>query len=128
MEAIQKETAALVANKTWIPTVPPKGANLVSSKWVFDVKYNTDRSVNKFKARLVARGFSQKYGVDFEDTFAPTARYDTLRALMAIVCLEDLECHQVDVNNAFTESTLKENIYITALPRVKVDPGQVLYI
>jgi len=94
----------------------------VSSKWVFDVKYNTNSLVNKFKARLVVRGFSQKYRVDFEDTFALIARYDTLRALIAIVYLEDLECYQVDVNNAFTKSILKENIYITAPPGVKVNP------
>ena len=82
------------------------------------MKYNLDGSINRFKARLVARGFSQKFGVDYEETFAPTVRHDTLRIFMAIVAAKDLECHQVDVNNAFTELDLVEDIYIALLPGV----------
>jgi len=65
----------------------------VSSKWVFDIKYNTNSLVNKFKVRLIVRGFFQKYRVDFEDTFALIVRYNTLRVLIAIVYLEELECY-----------------------------------
>ena len=68
------------------------------------------------------------YGVDYEDTFAPTVKYDTLRVFMALVALEDLECHQVDVNNAFTESFLRETIYMAPPPGVKVARGRVLCI
>ena len=127
-EAVDKELRDLSANSTWEVTVPPKGANLVTSKWVFSVKYNIDGAIEKFKARLVARSFSQKYGVDFEDTFAPTLRHDTLRLFFAVVCLEDLECHQVDVNNAFTESMLKETIYMKAPLGVKLPPGQAFHL
>lgn len=127
-EAIHREITALVANGTWEEVVPPKGANLVTSRWVFVVKRNTDHSIASFKARLVARGFSQKYGVDYTDTFAPTVRHDTLRTFFAVVCLEDLECHQVDVNNAFTESSLKEDIYMKPPPGVDVRPGRALHI
>ena len=87
-----------------------------------------DGSLDKLKARLVARGFSQVCGVDYSDTFAPTVRFDTLRLFMVIVALEDLECHQIDVNNAFTESFLKEKIYMQPPPGVNVSPGQVLLI
>ena len=66
--------------------VPLVGANIVTSKWVFNVKYKTDSTIKKFKARLVARGFLQKFGVDYKDTFAPIVRHDTLRVFMAVVC------------------------------------------
>jgi hypothetical protein len=108
--------------------VPPREANLVTSKWVFTAKYNTDGSLQKLKARLVARGFLQKYGVDFEDTFAPTVRFDTLRLFFAMVAMHDLECHQVDVNNAFTESDLREDIYMKPPPGVSINPGLALKV
>lgn len=127
-EAIQKELTALESNNTWTPVVPPRGANLVTSKWVFDVKRMISGAIEKLKARLVARGFSQKYGVDFEETFAPTVRHDTLRVFMAVVCQKDLELHQIDVNNAFTESNLLEDIYMIPPPGVEVPPNMVLKI
>jgi hypothetical protein len=127
-DAIDQELNALTANNTWEEVVPPRHANLVTSKWVFTTKYNTDGSLDKLKARLVARGFSQRYGVDFEDTFAPTVRFDTLRLFFAIVAMHDLECHQVDVNNAFTESYLREDIYMKPPPGVTVKPGQAFKV
>ncbi|GIZ45743.1 hypothetical protein CKM354_000889600 [Cercospora kikuchii] len=127
-DAVQKELTALGSNNTWKEVVPPKGANLVTSKWVFDVKRSISGAIEKFKARLVARGFSQKFGVDFQETFAPTVRHDTLRVFMAVVCEKDLELHQVDVNNAFTESTLQEEIFMIPPPGVKIPPNMVLQI
>jgi transposase InsO family protein len=127
-EAIQRELIALESNNTWTPAVPPNGANLVTSKWVFDVKRMISGAIEKFKARLVARGFSQKFGVDFMETFAPTVRHDTLRVFMAVVCKDDLELHQVDVNNAFTESTLQEDIFMIPPPGVNIPPNMVFKI
>ena len=127
-EAVDSEIEALAANRTWESKVPPVGVNIVTSKWVFNVKYNNDDTINKFKARLVARGFTQRQGVDFEDTFAPTVRHDTLRLFLAVVCQEDLDCEQIDVNNAFTESVLKESIYMQAPDGVDVPPGHVLHL
>lgn len=112
-EAIFEEITSLEANTTWIEEIPPKDANLISTKWVFTVKTEPDGSLDRFKARLVARGFSQTYGEDYTDTFAPTVRMDTLRVFLAIVAAEDLECRQYDIKNAFTEATLKEKyIYL----------------
>lgn len=85
-------------------------------------------TLDKLKARLVARGFSQIFGVNYTNTFAPTVKFDTLRLFLAVVALEDLECHQVDVNNAFTESFLKEVIYIKPPPGVDLPPEQALLI
>ena len=95
---------------------------------MFDVKRLISSAIDKFKARLVARGFSQKFGVDFQETFAPTVRHDTLRVFMAAVCKKDLELHQVDVNNAFTESTLQEDIFMIPLLGVEIPQGIALKI
>ena len=127
-DAIRAEITALMANGTWKEIVPPKGSNIVTSKWVFKVKMNMDGTLDKLKARLVARGFSQVQGIDYQDTFAPTVKFDTLRLFLALVALEDLECHQVDVNNAFTESMLKEDIYMSPPPGLDLAPGRKLHI
>lgn len=104
----------------------PKKVNLVSTKWVYTIKLNTDGSIERFKARLVARGFSQIHGIDYTETFAPTVRMDTLRLFLARVAKENLECHHYDIKNAFTESNLKEEIYLSPPKGVPVTKGYVL--
>jgi Reverse transcriptase (RNA-dependent DNA polymerase)/gag-polypeptide of LTR copia-type len=126
--AIHDEIDALVANKTWQEEKAPRGANLVSTKWVFTTKTNADGSLERFKARLVARGFSQIHGEDYDQTFAPTVRTDTLRIFLAMVAANDLECRQYDVKNAFTESSLKERIYLSPPKGVNVTPGLQLRV
>lgn len=127
-DSATRELDALWANKTFEECVPPEGSNVISARWVFDVKYADNGGVEKFKARLVARGFSQRYGIDYEDTFAPTMRMDSLRVILAIVAMEDLECHQVDVNNAFTESENSEEIYMRPPEGVEIARGNVLRV
>ena len=122
-DAIKAELTALAANSTWKEVVPPKNANIVTSKWVFKPKMHTNGSLDKLKARVVARGFSQMHGINYEDTFAPTVKFDTLCVFLALVALKDLKCHQVDVNNAFTEFFLKKTIYMAPPPGVDVAPG-----
>jgi hypothetical protein len=78
-EAIDEEVRSLQTNQTWEEVVPPAGADLVDSKWVFTVKWNPDGSLERFKARLVGRGFTQQYGVNYTETFAPTVQMTTLR-------------------------------------------------
>jgi hypothetical protein len=84
-----------------------------------------DSTIELFKARLVARGFSQAYGPDYDETFAPTVRTDTLRLFPDIVAFEDLECWHLDIKNPFRASELKEKIFFEPLPGVKVRPGYV---
>jgi hypothetical protein len=127
-DAINEELMSLKANGTWTEEVRPKGANLVSTKWVFTIKVNADGSLERFKARLVARGFSQVYGEDYTDTFAPTVRMDTLRIFLAVVASEDLECSHFDIKNAFTESHLKERIFLSQPAGVPVREGYALRV
>ncbi|KAI0993875.1 hypothetical protein K3495_g14309, partial [Podosphaera aphanis] len=125
-EAISNEIEALVSNRTWEEHVLPRGANLVSTKWVFTVKLKNDGTVERYKARLVARGFSQQFGIDYTETFAPTARMDTFRLFFAMVAKFNLECHHYDIKNAFTESTLQEDIFLAPPEGVNVSEGKVL--
>ncbi|KAI1513419.1 RVT-2 multi-domain protein [Pyrenophora tritici-repentis] len=126
--AILEEIIALIENRTWEEVPKPKDANMVDSKWVFTVKTNLDGTVERFKARLVARGFTQAHGTDYNETFAPTVRMDTLRLFMATVAAENLECFHFDIKNAFTESHLKEEIFLKQPQGVEVKKGYVLRV
>jgi Reverse transcriptase (RNA-dependent DNA polymerase) len=103
----------------------PKGANIVSCKWVFKLKRLPDKRIDRYKARLVARGFTQQYGVDYNETFAPVVRMKTLRVLLAIAAAEDLEIHQMDVVTAYLAGELEEEIYITPPPGMPGTEGLV---
>ena len=111
-QAIDEELNSLAANGTWELVELPKGRQPITSKWVFKVKYTPSGLVNRFKARLVARGFSQQYGIDYEETFAPTLRFDSLRMLLAIAAHDDLHIHQMDVVSAYLAGRLEEEIYM----------------
>lgn len=123
--AMAAEMLALHVNHTFREVVLPKGSNLVSCKWVFTIKTHTDGTIERYKARLVSRGFSQVLGEDYTETFAPTVRMDTLRMFLATVAKEDLECYQFDIKNAFTESHLKEVIYLDPPKNLGVKKGLV---
>jgi hypothetical protein len=125
-EAIDEEIHSLIMNGTWEECLQPNGTNLVSTKWVFSVKTKIDGSIERFKARLVARGFSQAYGVDYTETFAPTVRMDTFRIFMAMIAKYDLETAQFDIKNAFTEAELKEHIYLTPPKGLQLKKDHVL--
>ena len=90
---------------------PDTGVNIVSCKWVFAVKAK-DGWVSRFKARLVARGFSQQFGVDFEETYSPVLRYKTLRMLLSIICSRDMTLELMDVETAYLNAPLKEKVHM----------------
>jgi hypothetical protein len=106
----------------------PSGTNLVSTKWVFIIKVKSDRTLDCFKARLVARGFSQIYGINYFETFTPTIRIDTLRVFLVIAAKKNWDLTHIDVKNAFTESHLKEKIYLSPPKGVKVKKGYTLHV
>jgi hypothetical protein len=111
--AMQTEHDSLMKNHTWgEPIALPPGANLIGCGWVYKTKRGKDGSITKHKARLVARGNRQRYGIDYEETYAPVARYASIRCILAIVAHLDLELHQMDVKSAYLNGELQETIYM----------------
>jgi len=125
---IHAELTALTVNETWKETVPLRKVNIVISKWIFKLKLNTDEFLNKLKARLVTKDFSQTYSVDYKNIFIFIIKFNILWVFLTIVALKNLECHQVNVNNIFTEFFLKKTIYMTLSSEVNVASNYVLHI
>lgn len=91
----------------------PPGSKAIGLKWVFKLKRNSDGSISKHKARLVAKGYVHKYGVDFEEVFAPVARIETIRLLINLAAANGWEIHHLDVKTAFLHGDLKEVVYVS---------------
>lgn len=110
--AMQEEYDSLMANGTWELAPLPKDRKSVGCKWVFRTKKDASGQVVRHKARLVAKGYSQVAGVDFLETFAPVAKFTTIRCILALGAAMDLEIHQMDVKTAFLNGELEEDIYM----------------
>lgn len=113
--AIESEIDSIKRNKTW--TLVPRSAarNILSSRWIFKIKdalRDDGTSYEKFKARIVTRGFQQKEGIDYAETFAPVVKFTTLRLFFALVAHYDLNCHQMDVKTAFLNGDLDKDVYM----------------
>jgi hypothetical protein len=85
----------------------PKGRKPISCKWVFKIKHGVHGEVERYKARLVARGFTQTFGVDYNETFAPVAKFVLIHCILALAAIEDMEIHQMDVKIAFLNGDLE---------------------
>lgn len=124
-KAVNTELESLSKNQTWSLVERPDNVNIVSSKWVFTIKNNELGQPARYKARLVARGFTQKYQQDYEETFAPVARISTFRFILALSNQFDLHVHHMDVKTAFLNGILKEDIYMEVPEGVTSQPNQV---
>ncbi|KAL0344848.1 UNVERIFIED_CONTAM: Retrovirus-related Pol polyprotein from transposon TNT 1-94 [Sesamum radiatum] len=122
-EAINSEIESIMQNHTWELMDLPPGSTPLGCKWILKRKYKADGSIDKYKARLVAKRFKQKEGLDFFDTYSPVTRITSIRVLIAIAALYDLEIHQMDVKTAFLNGELDEEIYMEQ-PEGFVVPGQ----
>jgi hypothetical protein len=111
-EALQTEYKALIANGTWKLVKRSPGSITLGCHWLMSVKYHADHTIERFKARLVALGNHQKYGLDYDEIFSPVARYESLRLLLAISTIMDYHIHQMDVSTAFLHGELDEEIYM----------------
>src|SRR3954469_16813332 len=120
--AMQLEMDAVKTNRTWELADLPRGHRAITLKWVFKLKRDEAGVIVKHKARLVARGFLQQEGVDFDDAFAPVARMESVR-LLALAAQEGWRVHHMDVKSAFLNGDLKEEVYVHQPPGFVI-PGK----
>ena len=111
-EAMVEEHQSIMKNEVWEIAPRPKEKSVVTSKWVYKIKHAVDGSVDKYKARFVARGFSQKEGEDYDKTFAPVARYTSIRAIISLAASMGWNLHQMDVKTTFLNGAIEEEVYI----------------
>ena len=112
-DACEEEIKSIVKNNTWELVDLPAGAKPIGLKWIFKIKRNADGSINKYKSRLVAKGYIQRHGIDFEEVFAPVARIETVRFIIALAASRGWEIHHLDVKTAFLNGDLKEVVFVS---------------
>ena len=110
--AMSSEMTSLRENQVWDLVELPKGRRAISSKWIFKKKLDADGNVERYKSRLVARGFTQKPGIDYDETFSPVVRFESIRTVIAVAAQNGLTLHQMDVKTAFLNGELEEDIYM----------------
>lgn len=124
-KAHAEELHSLKKNKTWRLVNRPENCNIVGSKTIYRSKKDKNGKIIKAKARIVAQGFSQKSGIDFDETFAPVAKMNSFKILMAIAVKFDLIVEQIDAKSAFLQSELNENIYMEPPDGIQFDGDKV---
>lgn len=111
--AMKEEMESMVKNNVYKLVLLPKGVSIVGSKWIFKTKRHSYDNVERYKAILVSKGFTQKEGVDYHETFSAVSKKDSLRIIMALVAHFDLELHQIDVKTTFLNGDLNEEVYMS---------------
>lgn len=110
--AMDSEIESIKKNKTWTLTKLPAEAKRIGVKWVYKTKYTEHGKIDKYKARLMAKGYSQKYGVDYTKVFTPVVRMDTVRMIIALAAHKNWTISQMDVKSAFLHGELSEDVYM----------------
>ncbi len=109
---MQEEYDSLVVNNTWSLLPLPKSRKPISCKWVFKIKHEVDGEIEHYKARLVARGFTQTFGIDYNKTFALIAKFVSIHCIITLATIEDMEIHQMDIKTTFFNGDFEEEIYM----------------
>ena len=103
---------ALQKNQTWTMVSLLKKKRTVGCKWVFSIKHKVDASVERYKARLMAKVYTQTHGIDYQETFSPVTKLNTIRVLLSLTVNLDWPLHQFDIKNAFLHGDLEEKVYV----------------
>ncbi|CAL5430724.1 unnamed protein product [Camellia sinensis] len=112
VQAIEDEMFSLQKTNTWELVLLPAGKNLVGCKWVYKVKTHSDSSLEHYKAHLVAKGFSQEYVIDYEETFTPVAKMTTVRTLISVAIVRNWPLYHLGIKTAFLNGYLTEEVYM----------------
>jgi hypothetical protein len=110
--AMLDEFTSIEDNNTWVLVDPLPGVRAIGLKWVFKTKRDEARLISKYKGRLVAKGYVQRQGVDFDEVFAPVARLESVRLLLACAAAEGWQVHHMDVKSTFLNGELSEDVYV----------------
>jgi hypothetical protein len=109
---MKEEMESMAKNQVWDLVDLPEKAVAIGCKWVYKTKMDTSSNVERYKARLVANGFTQKEGIDYHESLSPVSKNDSFRIIMALVAHFDLELHQMDVKTTFLNGDLEEEVYM----------------
>ena len=112
VEAMNEEMQALSKNETWDLVPHSSHKKAIGCRWIYKVNYNADNSFNRYKARLVVKGYAQTHSVDYEETFALVAKMKTIRTVIALVAAKGWHLHQMDVKNTILQGELEEEVYM----------------
>lgn len=121
--AMQKEFESLEENQVWDLVELPKDRRVVGSKWVFKRKIGENGIIERYKARLVAQGYSQKFGLDYEETFSPLVRFESIWTIISLAAQHQLKLHQMDLSTAFLNGELEEEVFMRQ-PEGFIQKGQ----
>ena len=113
---MQEELHQFERNQVWHLVPKPKDKTIIGTKWVFQNKLDEQGTVTRNKARLIVQGYNQEEGIDYEETFAPVARIEAIRILIAFATHMEFKLYQMDVKSAFLNGYLKEEVYVIQLP------------
>ncbi|KAL0427329.1 UNVERIFIED_CONTAM: Retrovirus-related Pol polyprotein from transposon RE1 [Sesamum latifolium] len=125
-EAMKVEIDALERNGTWTIADLPLDKKAIGCKWVYKIKYNSDETIERFKARLLVLGNNQVEGIDYHETFAHVAKMVSVRTFLAVAAIRNWELHQMDVHNAFLYGDLDEQVYMRLPPGFSSSPKKDL--
>lgn len=115
-KSMRTEYDSLIRNNTWELTNLPPGQVPIGCKWVYAVKKNKDGGIHKLKSRLVAKGCSQRYGINYYETFSPVVRYSNIRLVIALAVEHDIYLHQMDVSSAYLNGDLHDTVFMKQPP------------
>jgi histone deacetylase 1/2 len=112
-------------NETWHFVLAKHGKNIIYCKWVYKIKRSSDGTIDRYKARLVTKGFKQWYGIDYEDTFSPIVKITTVRLVLSIAVSRGWTLRQLDVHNAFLHGILEKEVYMKQPPDFEKGDGLI---
>ena len=122
-EVVNNEIESILSNHTWELTDLSPGNKPLGSKWIYKSKMKPDGTIDKYKARLVVKGYRQKEGLDYFDTYSLVTKITSIRMLIALAAVHDLKIHQMDVKTTFLNGELEEEIYMEQ-PEGFIVPGK----
>ena len=118
---MKEELDALSKNHTWDLVTLPLGKSMVGCKWIYKIKTCSDGSIERYKSRLIAKGFTQEYEIDYEETFALVACISSVRTFLVVAAASKWDIFQMDVKNAFLNGNLSKEVYMQPPPDLFVE-------